>query len=141
MSRTLLAAIYYFAIVFAVGFVLGPPRVLWLQPFLGDTLSVLCEAPLLIGAMSLGARWSVRWAAAPRQISSMALVGVVALTFQQIADLAVGFGLRGMTLAQQIDYFATPPGMIYAFCLVVFALMPALVNLWNTKAEVASPAE
>lgn len=54
--RALHAAFIYFAIVFGAGMLLGPPRVLWLEPWLGKTLAVLAEAPLLIFAMSLGAR-------------------------------------------------------------------------------------
>jgi hypothetical protein len=36
----------------------------------------------------------------------------------------VGFGLRGMTFADQMAYFTTPPGYIYLLCLVLFAVTP-----------------
>ncbi len=125
-SRLLRAAGLYFAIVFGVGLLLGPPRVLWLEPWLGKTLAVLCEMPLLIGAMWFGARAAPNWAGLQAGWASLLGVGVLALVLQQIADLAVGFGLRSMTLAEQWAYFATPPGFIYAFSLVLFALMPLL---------------
>jgi hypothetical protein len=128
-SRILRAAAYYFAIVFAVGLALGPPRVLWLEPWLGKTIAVLCEAPLLITAMWFGARGAPRWAGMREGWLAFLGVGVLALIFQQIADLAVGFGLRGMNLADQWAYFASPPGAIYAAILIIFALMPAITRL------------
>ena len=33
-----------------------------------------------------------------------------------------------MTLSEQLAYFATPPGYIYAVSLVIFSLMPLLVR-------------
>ncbi|MBK6705256.1 MAG: hypothetical protein IPG56_16840 [Caulobacteraceae bacterium] len=53
-------------------------------------------------------------------------IGLVALILQQVADLAVGFGLRGMTLSDQLAHFVTPAGVIYAATLVIFALMPLI---------------
>jgi hypothetical protein len=43
--RILTSACLYFVIVFGVGFLLGPIRVLWLDPWLGKTAAVAVEAP------------------------------------------------------------------------------------------------
>lgn len=125
-TRVPLAALIYFALVFAVGFLLGPPRVLWFEPWLGGAIAVLLEAPLLTSAMWFAARAASDWARVEGGWVSYLCIGVIALALQQVADLAVGFGLRGMTLTDQLTYFATPAGMIYAFTLVVFALMPLI---------------
>lgn len=125
-GRSLRAGVFYFAIVFGAGLLLGPPRALWLEPWLGQTLAVLCEAPLLILAMWYGARAAPRWAGMDRSWLGLLAVGAIAFVLQQIADLAVGFGLRGMTLNEQWAYFLTPPGYVYGACLVLFVLMPAL---------------
>ncbi len=125
-SRLLRASAFYFAIVFAAGLVLGPARVLWLEPWIGGTMAVLCETPLLVAAMWFGARVAPGWAGLRGGWVTYLSVGLLALIFQQIADLAVGFGLRGMTLAEQLAYFSTPPGYIYAFSLVLFAVMPLI---------------
>ncbi len=124
--RVFQAAVIYFAIVFGAGMLLGPPRVLWLEPWLGKTLAVLCEVPLLIFAMWFGARAAPRWASVRGSWLTFLAVGVIAFVLQQVADLAVGFGLRGMTVSEQWSYFATPPGFIYGACLVLFVLMPLL---------------
>jgi hypothetical protein len=119
-----LAAAIYFALVFAVGLALGPVRVLWLEPVLGRTFAVLCETPFLIAAMVIAARHAPLWAKVQGGWPSYLAIGLIALALQQVADLAVGFGLRGMTLNEQLALFSTPPGYIYAFNLVVFAGAP-----------------
>lgn len=125
-NGVLRAALIYFALVFVVGFLLGPLRVLWLEPWLGKTIAVLLEAPALILAMWFGAPAAARWARLSGGWLRYVAVGVLSLALQQAADLAVGFGLRGMTLADQLAYFTTPAGAVYAFTLVVFALMPVI---------------
>jgi hypothetical protein len=132
-GRILAAAALYFAIVFGVGLVLGPARVLWLEPYLGETLAVLCEAPLLIVAIAFAAWAAPRWAGLTGGWSAFLWVGVIAFGLQQVADLAVGFGLRGMTLHDQLGYFTTPAGYIYAFTLVVFLLAP--LAAWRRRAK------
>ena len=87
---------------------------------------VLLEAPFLVCAMWFAAPLSLRWGRVELGWARALWVGVLALVLQQVADLAVGFGLRGMTLTDQLTYFATPAGAIYAFTLVVFAIMPLM---------------
>jgi hypothetical protein len=130
----LTAAAVYFCMVFFVGALLGPLRVLWLEPFAGPTIAVAIEAPLLILAMAFAASWAPAWARFDGGWLSFLVMGILALVLQQVADLAVGFGLRGMTLDAQLRYFQTPPGWIYAFCLIVFALMP-VISHWRGKAR------
>jgi hypothetical protein len=134
-GRVLLAATIYFAIVFGVGLLLGPPRVLWLEPWLGKTLAVACEAPLLIFAMWIGARAAPRWAGVRGGWPTALAIGGVAFVLQQVADLAVGFGLRGMNLNEQWAYFTTPPGYVYGACLVLFVLMPLIRQARDNGAE------
>jgi hypothetical protein len=125
--RVFAAAAIYFAIVFAVGLVLGPVRVLWIEPWLGATIAILCEAPLLVMAMILGARVAPSMARLRRGWLARFVMGLLALAMQQLADLSVGFGLRGVTLQEQLAYFQTLPGYIYVAMLMLFALMPLAV--------------
>lgn len=126
-KRTIVtAASIYFALVFAVGLLAGPVRVMWIEPVLGTTIAVLLETPLLLAAMWFAARLAPHWAGASGGWLSYLAIGLIALALQQVADLAVGFGLRGMTVPAQLAYFATPPGWIYAFSLAAFALMPLI---------------
>ena len=58
--RIIAAAALYFLISFGVGILPGPIRVLLLEPRLGDTMAVLCEAPFLLIAIVLAAQWVPR---------------------------------------------------------------------------------
>jgi len=126
--KLLLAALLYFFIVFGVGFVVGPIRVIWLEPRLGKPVAVLCELPLLLAAMILAARWVPRRVRLDANLRSLASMGILALAFQQIADFVVGIGLRGITPSEQFASFPTPAGLVYAAALLAFAAMPALAN-------------
>ena len=126
--RIAAAALLYFAIVFGVGFLLGPIRVLWLEPSLGPILATACEAPFLLAAIVAAARWVPRVTRLSRASTSLGLVGLGALLLQQMADFAVGIGLRGLTASEQLAHFATPQGLIYAGLLAAFVAMPWLLN-------------
>lgn len=126
--RLIAAAASYFLIVFGVGFVFGPVRVFWLEPWLGEAAATICEAPFLLCAMLLAARWLPRALVLRPNIASLAIVGVGALLLQQFADFAVGAVLRGITPAQQLAHLSTPAGFIYVTLLLAFVAMPVLAN-------------
>lgn len=128
MTRIFASAALYFAMVFGVGFALGPIRVLFLEPRVGTLVAVLCEAPFLFGAMVVASRVAPRILRVASDTGPMLCVGLVALVFQQIADAVVGVSLRGISLAQQLARFATVEGAVYASLLILFAIVPALVN-------------
>jgi hypothetical protein len=91
-TRALAAAAgLYFSLVFGVGLVLGPVRVLWIEPRLGAALAVVLEAPFLLIAMVVAAVLAPRWAGVAGDWRSYLAIGVTALLLQQIADLAVGW--------------------------------------------------
>ena len=126
--RIIAGAVLYFLIVFGVGFVLGPVRVYWLERQLGETMATFCEAPFLLIAIVLAARWLPKVLRLRTNITSLAVMGVGALFLQQLADFAVGSVLRGITPAQQISHFARPAGLIYTTLVIIFAVMPILAN-------------
>ena len=66
---------------------------------------------------------------------SPAAMGIGALLLQQLADFAVGIGLRGIAAAEQFAYLWTPAGRIYVAALVAFAAMPALVHCDRTMRD------
>jgi hypothetical protein len=126
--RIIAAAALYFLIVFGAGFLLGPVRVFWLEPRLGETIAALCEAPFLLVVIILAAQWVPRTLRLRRNMSSLTVMGLGALMFQQLADFAVGTFLRGITPAQQVARLATPAGLIYVALLLAFAAMPAVTD-------------
>ena len=126
--RLALAAALYFLATFSVGFLLGPIRVLLLEPRIGAVAATLCEAPLLLIAMAVAALWTPRLVGVTTSLVAMLAIGIGALALQQVADLLVGVLLRGFSARQQFARLATPEGAIYAALLALFALLPAMVN-------------
>jgi hypothetical protein len=122
------AALLYFLAVFGAGFALGPIRVLWLEPRLGVVAATLCEAPFLLFAMIAAAYWIPRIVSISAGTGAMLAMGLGALALQQAADFVVGTALRGISATDQWARLASPEGAIYAVLLVLFALMPAVVN-------------
>jgi hypothetical protein len=125
-SRILRAAATYVAIVFGTGFVLGTIRVLFVIPRLGERNAELIEAPLMLVATILAARWIIggfRFASAPL---NALIIGFVALGLLLIAELGVVM-LRGVPLSEYIAGRDPVSCSVYLAMLVVFALMPWLV--------------
>jgi hypothetical protein len=121
-------ALLYFALVFGAGFVLGPIRMLLIEPLLGPVAATLCEAPIMIAVTIFAAWWTPRVTNLSGDASALVLVGVVALVLQQASDLAVGVLLRDMSVSGVLSRFATPEGAIYAVLLILFAAMPWMVH-------------
>ena len=126
--RTAAGALLYFAVVFAVAFLLGTVRVVWLEPQLGRAAAELCEAPFLLVTIAFTSRWVPRVLQLRRDLISLGLMGLGALAILQGVDLVVGVYLRGITPAEQLANFATAAGLIYAALLIAFAAMPVLLS-------------
>lgn len=122
------AGIVYFLIVFAVGWILGPIRVLWVIPHLGATVGVLLEAPLMLVAMILASRWAIRRWHVPARSAQRWAMGLIALGCLFAAELAGAVWLRRMTLQEYLAAFTNAPGLIALAMFLLFAAMPMLVR-------------
>ena len=126
--RTLKSGLFYFALVFGAGFVLGTIRVLWVVPRLGERTAELMETPIMLVVTILAARWVVQRLALPRTPAKRLAVGLVALGLLLVAEITVVLFIRGVTMGQ---YFASRDpvaGTVYLVMLAVFVIMPLLVN-------------
>jgi hypothetical protein len=122
------AAVTYFALVFGTGFVLGPIRVLWVAPRLGDRVAELLESPLLLVAMILAARWIVRRFALPPASAARLATGMLAVALVLAAEFALVSPVRGMSIA---DYFAAQDpvsGTVVYALQGLMAFLPLLVR-------------
>lgn len=124
--RILAAAALYFGSVFVVAFGLGAFRTLWLEPRIGETWAVACEAPLLILAMVASLTYVVPRARPPRSPSALVLIGFGALVLQEAAELGLVLA-AGETVSMHIAYLSTPAGMIYVATLAVFVALPSFL--------------
>ncbi|MBX3576392.1 MAG: hypothetical protein KF723_04225 [Rhizobiaceae bacterium] len=124
MDRVSKAGFVYFLMVFAIGFMFGTVRVLFVEPRLGAVLSVALEVPLMLVIAWFAARFAVtRFAVATtKDAISAGLIGVVLLV---VAETLLGIGL-GQGLAAQIGAYGTTRGLLTSMGQVGFAAMPAL---------------
>jgi hypothetical protein len=124
---SLLPGVLYFILVFGAGFILGPIRVLWLVPRLGERWAELIELPVMVVAIVLAARFVVRRLAVPPTPPARLLMGGLALALALAAEFALVQWLRGMTPA---GYFASRDpvsGTTYYATLLFFAALPLLL--------------
>ncbi len=126
MTRTLKAAAAYFAAVFALGFVLGTVRVLWLIPKIGPVGAVLIEAPFMLTASWFVARRCVlRFGIGPGAVERLAM-GLTAFGLLMAAEPLLSVPLFGQTPSQYLAGLATPAGLLGLLMQGLFGLIPYL---------------
>ncbi len=124
----LAAAGVYFLIVFAVGAVMGPLREFVLVPRIGAAPAVAVEAPVLLVAMWLAARWVLASFGIRSGPAERAGVGMSALALLLAVEASGAVWLRGMTVAGWLAHFATPAGALSLALFLMFAAMPLFVG-------------
>ncbi len=118
----------YFAIVFGVGFLLGPIRILVLAPKVGERTAELLEMPVMLAVSAATAHWVLRRFPVPARTGLRLALGFLALLFMLLAEFALVMRLRNITIEQ---YFATRDpvsGTAYYLSLLLFALFPSLMD-------------
>ena len=122
--QVLTPAAIYFVVVFTAGFVFGTVRVLWVAPRMGARVAELLELPFMLVVIVYAARWiHFRFLAHVHQ-PTRALVGILALLFLLVAEVALGVTLRGLSLKEALISRDPVSGTAYYLSLCVFALMP-----------------
>ncbi len=128
MKRALIAATVYVLILFALGFVLGTIRVLFVAPGIGVLRATLMEVPLMLTAAYLLCRWAIaRWQVAPT-LSARAAMALWFLVVLALFETLVGVTLFGRTLAETWSGLASPAGLIGLAAQIVAALLPLVID-------------
>ena len=131
-----LAGIAYFALVFAIGFVLGTARTV----FAGDAaasarlVGVLIELPIMLWASWIVCCFVVRRLAVASAIAPRAVMGGVAFALLLLAEWCIGALLAGRTPAQQLALYRDPSYALGLAGQTVFALMP-LLQRWQRQRQ------
>lgn len=121
--RVGLAAAAYWATVFALGFVLGTIRVLWVIPLVGLMPATLLELPIILMASWFAAGRLVRRFAIVSSGEALA-IGALAFAILMVAECALAGALNGQTPAQWLADLRQPHALLGLAGQVVFALMP-----------------
>ena len=114
--------------IFALAFVLGILRTLWLAPRIGELPATALEIPLILGASWLWTRRLLkprimRSALSPGQALTMGAVAFALLMVSE-AVLTLAFGT---TIGGWLSGMTAPAGALGLAGQVAFALMPWLV--------------
>ncbi|MFN4020693.1 MAG: hypothetical protein ACK4IC_09270 [Erythrobacter sp.] len=117
------AGLAYWAGVFALGFVLGTIRVLWLAPLVGLMPATVIELPVMLAASWWAAGWLVRRFAIMPGGEALA-VGAFAFALLMAAECALAITMMGQTAAQWFAGMRQPHALLGLAGQAVFALMP-----------------
>ena len=120
------AGCFWFAVIFALGFLLGPIRVLFLEPRLGPFGAVAMEAVPMLAAMIALAPRIARLFDVPAAWRPLLAMGVTGLVLTMVAETLLAALLRGRGIGFWLERVETPEGWIYLLLLAALALMPAL---------------
>ena len=130
MMAVLKAGATYFAIVYMVGFLLGAMRVFLLVPRVGETVAVLLEAPVILGASWIASRWSVSRFAVQTAAAPRFAMGGIAFGLLIVAEAGVSILIVGTDL---LDVYRSVPGIIGLAAQVLFGLLPFVQGLLENR--------
>jgi hypothetical protein len=122
------AGVFYFALVFAAGFLLGAVRTVWVVPRVGARNAELMEMPIMLAVSFFAARWTVLCLALSPSSSARLAMGGIALVFMLVAEFGFVLWLRGFTIRQYLATRDPVSGTAYYLSLVIFAIMPVLIT-------------
>ena len=122
----ILAGVIYFALAFALGFLLGTARTLFVQNVSGATrlLGVLIELPIMLSASWLLCRTVIRRFAVAPTVIARAVMGCLAFALLLLAELLFGALLFGRTPGEHFALYREASHALGLAAQIAFALMP-----------------
>ena len=125
--QILKAGLFYFALVFEAGFILGPIRLRLGVPRFGTRMAELMETPIMFVVTILAARWIVRRLAVPPKTSGRLGMGCVGLGLMLVAEFTLVLLLRGLSISEYLATRDPVSGTVYYAMLGLFCIMPLFV--------------
>jgi hypothetical protein len=126
MTAALKAGVAYFAVVYAIGFLLGTVRVLLLAPLVGETMAVLFEAPIMLLISWIAARWSSGTFSVPAKLTPRLVMGGFAFVLLILGELAVSTLVFDRSWEGTAAAYRSPAGLLGLLAQLIFALLPAV---------------
>lgn len=125
-SRSYLAGIYYFLVIFALGFCLGAVRVVWLIPSLGETSALLIEIPIMLAAAWMVSKAIIQRLKLPQEFGVRSKMGGTALALLLVAEALLANVGFGENLHDYLDEYRTTNGAIGLLAQLLFGAIPIL---------------
>ena len=119
------AAAAYWAAVFALGFVLGTIRVLWLAPLVGLLPATALELPFMLAASWLVAGLVIARFGVARSADALG-VGGIAFALLMMAEGALAVAMMRQTPGEWLAQLGQPHALLGLGGQVVFAAIPWL---------------
>ena len=126
-GRVVRAGLLYFAIAFAAGMTLGPLRILFLVPRLGERAAELLELPVMVGICWIAARWCARRFGVPATAGPRLAMGGLAAALLLAFEFTLVLRLRGLALGDYLAQRDPVSGLAYYASVALMALLPWLV--------------
>ena len=127
LKRALISAAVYFLVLFALGFVLGTVRVVFVIPRFGQLAATLAELPVMLVAAYFICHWVLRHWLVPWRYEirwAMVLLFLVLLgAFETLLGL-----MLGRTLSDQWAALLTYAGLLGLLAQVIAGLLPVFVG-------------
>jgi hypothetical protein len=135
-TPALMAGTAYFAMVFALGFLLGTVRTLFVAdaPSGGRLLGVLIELPIMLIASWILCRFAIRRFGVPTTLGARALMGGLAFVLLLLAELMVGALLFDRSVDEHVALYTEASYALGLAAQFGFALMPS-IQLWRHPAS------
>ncbi|MCX7288014.1 MAG: hypothetical protein NTW20_10780 [Rhodobacterales bacterium] len=120
----LMPALVYFAMVFAVAFVVGALRVTMIAPQIGALAAVALEVPVILGlSWVVAGRLRRRWPLATTKALGM---GAIAFVLLMLAEFGLAVAVFGQSTTAYAASFTHTAGALGLAAQIGFALIPAL---------------
>ena len=119
-------ALAYFAMIFALGFVLGIIRVTWGAGAMGEERFLLLELPTMLVASWFAARWNLSRFEISRSGEALKM-GLGAFALLMLAEMALAEAVGGGAKAW-LSGLPQTPGLYGLIGQIAFGLMPWVVT-------------
>ncbi|MDA0302120.1 MAG: hypothetical protein O2822_06290 [Chloroflexi bacterium] len=126
MSAALRAGVAYTLLVFALAFVLGVVRVLFVAPRIGELAAVAIEVPITLTASWVIAPQLVRWFGVRSDRRERAAMGAAAFLLLMVLEWTLALLVFGQSVAETLAGYRTAAGILGLAGQVGFAFVPLL---------------
>ena len=122
------AGLIYFALVFALGFLLGTIRTVLVADLSGSgrLIDVLIELPIMLAASWVLCGFVVRWFSVAATVRARLVMGGFAFAFLILAEGLVGLLLFSRTPLAQLALYREASYAVGLAAQLIFGLMPML---------------
>jgi hypothetical protein len=126
MGNAILAGLTYFSLTFAAGFLLGVVRTVVLAPYIGDSIAVAIELPIILTISWVACSWTIQRSSLPALPTRRIVMGGSALLFLLAAEIILSLTLANRSLTEHLMLYRTLPALMGLMGQILFALFPLI---------------